>query len=249
MAIQMSNKSVLEQYQEAKQVEESKPAFTGFGPVFFQLKNDKDRALVRPLLPVEGPEQWFTVWKHEYYNKATNTYEVSAFCAECWGVECQYCKNADKNVARNQYFIIPVYVHTILQEIQGKRVILTWENKETKEVKPVCGVRYLQYKVSHPVLRALMNFYIDNGNIVQEHDFVIARDGAKGYAKTTYSCNVSMKPCEPLPEFDPTTAITMEGILERLNELAPFKAVAGSVVAPSSYSPSSKPETNDIPDF
>lgn len=167
----------------------------GFAPFFFALK-DGEKALIRPLLNMN---QYVAVHFHEFFNPATKKYDVSTVCAEDYGQKCQHCIDAvaNKKLAGQRRFYLPVYVHAILKLVGKEWVPVTYTNADGAE-QPSKGVRLLELKASSSILSDLVAAYHeDDSHDITRFDFVIARKGIQ--LDTTYT--VTLKPqARPLPD-------------------------------------------------
>lgn len=160
-----------------------------FKPFFFSIAKD-EKALIRPLLNMP---QYLLVNKHEFYNPGTNKFEVRAICARDVELECQHCIDAqtNKKLSADKRFVLPIYVHAVINTKTGEQSI--YETQDGEKL-PVKGPRLLEMKRSSSILRDLVAAYNESDeHDITGNDFVIRREGEKLETKYT----VTMKAPKP----------------------------------------------------
>jgi hypothetical protein len=206
----------------------------GFVPFFFQMK-DRQRALIRPLLPLDSA---LTVYFHRFFDKANNRYG-EAVCGREIGQKCIYCHDAEltkedkkkKELTPKEMFMVPVWLYAIQHKKveNGVEVLdandnpiwekLTYTDKESNEEKPVCGIRVMQLAFKGTALSKVAEAFFDlteAGESIADRDFIISRVG--GGTDTSY---VPSKR-QPAPfKVQLETPVTQEWLKQRVFEVAP----------------------------
>jgi hypothetical protein len=218
---------------------------SGLAPFFFSIK-DGEKALIRPLLNMS---QYVMANKHEIFNNQTKKYDVKAVCAGDLQLACQHCLDAtsNKKLASSKRFILPVYVHAVIDTKTGKYV--TYTDQEGLEHN-VSGVRLLEMKRSSSILRDLVAAYNeDDEHDITTNDFVIQRLGDALETKYT----VTPKKPTKFEADVPAWVSDRDQVLFQYADACPFKLVNDESDVPPALQ-SSKPASNggkvkNAPDF
>jgi len=153
--------------------EMNKAPESGLKPFFFSIKSG-EKALIRPLMNMN---EYVLVNKHELFDNGSKKFVARAICAKDLELECQYCLDAanNKKLTADKRFILPIYVHAVVNVETGLPVTYKDQDGNEQEVK---GVRLLEMKRSSSILKDLVGAYneSDTHNIT-ENDFVIRRKG------------------------------------------------------------------------
>lgn len=234
MAVNLEHDVFAEMDEEIKEAKAK--AASGTSNVFFFKLKDGEKALVRFLFDLRHA---LTVWKHEYYNNSTKTWEMSALCTQTHGIDlptelCQHCQTAQRKLAEAttkderkaaermqaiKFYLYPVFVYGIKNKETGKDV--TYKDKEGKE-HPIIGVRYLQLKVTQPLMVSLRENYreLELGDSFLNHDITISLTCTNGdILKPVYTVMLRAPSKFAPPEGVEVPEQTHEDLFERLHDL------------------------------
>jgi len=190
--------------------ERSKQRSATSGAFFFTLRAG-EKALIRALVDLP---QMTVVNIHQVFDPSSRQFTVNAVCARDLGEECLHCQasSGNRKLSPIRLFLLPVWVHRIVDQRTGKPVMFTDRQGEEREAGQC--VRLLRMKATSPIIDALLAYYREEGSIVQA-DAVIARTGTG--LETTYSV-VFKSPSTFLISAEVPTS---EMIRSRMIELAP----------------------------
>lgn len=182
----------------SKEVQKASAPRASRKPVFLFFK-DGEKALVRPLFNINGPEseQIIPLMKH-YKWSDDRAVRIDAICAAEIGKSCKYCEAAvnDRKLTAYRAYYIPVFVFQVVDKKSGARV--TYKDAETGEERPVKGFRVLELSLSgrvRSILTTLNEFFVeDDAHDIRICDFVVAQEGSG----TTKDYSVLPKAPKPL---------------------------------------------------